>query len=83
MTTTAIRKRLYDYIRAADEKKIKAIYEIFEGQMAPAVDWFEDEAFVAELDDRVKRYEEGTDRAYTWDELEVSIEELKKKRAAK
>jgi hypothetical protein len=46
-------------------------------------DWSEDEDFVAELDERVRRYEAGIDQGYTWEELEASIEELKKKRAAK
>ncbi len=83
MTTAAIRERLYDYIRIADDKKVKAIYALLEEQIVPAVDWSEDEDFVAELDERVRRYEAGIDRAHTWDELEASIEELKKKRAAK
>ncbi len=83
MTTAAIRERLYDYIRVADDKKVKAIYALLEDQVIPAVDWSEDEDFVAELNERVRRYEAGIDRSYTWGELEASIEELKKKRAAK
>ena len=83
MTTTAIRELLYDYIRVADDKKVKAIYALLENQITPAVDWSEDEEFVAELDERVRRYEAGIDRGYTWDELEASIEELRKKRAKK
>jgi len=83
MTTAAIRERLYDYIRVADDKKVKAIYALLEDQVIPAVDWSEDKDFVAELDERVRRYEQGIDRGYTWTEVEASIEELKKKRAAK
>ena len=83
MTTAAIREKLYGYIRDVDDKKIKAIYALFEDQIAPAVDWSEDEEFVAELDERVRRHEAGIDRAHTWDELEASIEELKKTHAAK
>jgi len=83
MTTTAIREKLYDYIRVADDKEVKAIYALLEGQMVLAADWAEDEEFVAELDERVRRYEVGIDRGYTWDELEASINELKKKRAEK
>lgn len=78
MTTIAIREKLYDYIRVADDKELKAIYALLEGQMAPAADWAEDEEFVAELDERVRRYEVGIDRGYTWDELEVSINELRR-----
>jgi|GEM_PF-265692 hypothetical protein len=81
MTTAAIREKLYDYIRVADDDKIKNIYALFEDQMAPAVDWSEDDAFVAELDERVRRYEAGIDRAYTWDEIKASLEKLKKERA--
>jgi hypothetical protein len=55
MTTAAIRERLFNCIRKAEDDKIKNIYDLFEDQMAPAVDWSEDEEFVAELDERVRR----------------------------
>jgi len=80
MTTTAIRERLYDYIRMADGKKIKAIYALLEEQIISKVDWSQDKYFVAELDERLRRYKEGVDRGHTWDELESVIETLKKKR---
>jgi hypothetical protein len=83
MTIAAIREKLYDYIKEADDKKIEAIYSLFEDQMAPAVNWWEDEEVIAELDDRVRRWKEGIDRSYTWDEVEKSINELKQKRASK
>ena len=83
MTTAAIRERLYDYIRVADDKKIKAIYALLEDQVVPFSDWSEDKVFVAELDERVRRYETGLDKGHTWDELEAVIAELKSKRAAK
>jgi len=83
MTTTAIREKLYDYIWEADDKQITAIYKLFENQIKPLSDWSEDQAFVAELDERVERFEKGIDRAFTWDELETAIADMKKKRAAK
>ncbi|MDB5155841.1 MAG: hypothetical protein JWR50_548 [Mucilaginibacter sp.] len=83
MTTAAIREKLYDYIKEADDKKIEAIYSLFEDQMAPSVNWWEDEEVVAELDERVRRWKAGIDRTYTWDEVEQSINELKQKRASK
>ena len=33
MGTTDIREKLYDYIRIADDKKIKAIYWMLEGEI--------------------------------------------------
>ena len=42
MTTSAIRERLYDYIRVAEDKKVKAIYALPEDQIAPAIGWSED-----------------------------------------
>jgi len=69
MTIAAIRERLYDYIRVADDEKLKNIYELFEVQMALPVDWAQDESFVAELDDRVKRWEGGTDPGFPIDEV--------------
>jgi hypothetical protein len=77
MTTAAIREKLHDYINVADDKKIKAIYTLLEEQVAPAVDWSEDEEFVAELDERVRRYEAGTDPAFSIEEAKSSLQELK------
>jgi hypothetical protein len=82
MTTAAIREKLHDYINVADDDKVKAIYTLVEGQITPAYDWTNDEEFVAELDERVRRYEAGIDKGYSWAEVEASIAELKKSRAA-
>ena len=78
MTTAAIRIKLQDYIRVADDKKIKAIYTLLEEQIAPAVDWSEDEEFMAELDERVRRYEAGIDPAFSIEEAKSSLQEMKK-----
>jgi hypothetical protein len=65
-----LESRHYNY--KSDDKEETSSYE-----------WSEDVEFVAELDERVRRYEDGLDRGYTLAELETSIEELKKKRAGK
>jgi len=80
MTTTAIREKLHDYISLADDDKIKNIYELFEDQMAPASDWSEDEAFVAELNDRVTRLEEGTDKGVSIKEVKAALERKQQER---
>ncbi len=81
MTVAAIRERLYDYIRIADDKKIEAIYNLLGDQIVPVDDWSEDEEFVAELNDRVKRWEDGTDQLVSLAEHKVTIEKLDKERS--
>ena len=60
----AIRNKLYDFIRVADDKKLHAIYNLLQN----------------EIDDRYQSLENGTDRGYTLDELEASVSKLRKKR---
>jgi len=76
MTVAAIRERLYDYIKIADDKKVEAIYNLLEDQMTPASEWSEDEEFIAELNDRVKRWEDGIDILISLDEHKAEIEKL-------
>jgi hypothetical protein len=45
MNTTTIRERLYDYIRIADEKKIKAIFMMLEDEMVKETKWWNDNQF--------------------------------------
>ena len=53
-----------------------------ENRINATIDWQHDEEFVKELNERVRRYNEGIDKAYSWNELEVSIDKLKEKRIA-
>jgi hypothetical protein len=69
MTTTAIRKKLTDYLQVADDKKIKAIYAMVEDEIGTLEnDW--DEAFVNEMNARIKAYETGEATTYTLNEAE-------------
>jgi hypothetical protein len=43
-------------------------------QVIPQVDWSQDEDFVGELDEPVRRYKEGIDRGHSWYELAAAIE---------
>jgi len=82
MTTTAIRARLHGYIDEADDKQLAAIYEIFEDRMSPTADWSEDGEFIAELNERVRRWEEGIDRGIPIDEVKGKLEQMRKERSA-
>ncbi|TKB96346.1 hypothetical protein [Pedobacter cryophilus] len=77
MTITAIRKKLQDYIKTADDKKIKAIFTLVESDIDKSLDWWEDKEFVAELDERGRRYKEGLDRGFTFEEAKEEILKLK------
>ena len=80
MTTTAIRKKLVNFIKVADEKKIKAIYTIVEDEISTAEnDW--DKDFLKELNRRSRQFRNGTAKSFTWEETKkAAIEKVKAKR---
>ena len=78
MTTAAIRHKLYDYIRVADDKKIKAIYTMLEDEIIEENKWWQDHAFTKELDNRFNEWKSGKEKGYTLEELDASIAHLKK-----
>ena len=83
MTTAAVREKLYDYIRIADDKKLKAIYMMLEDEITGETEWWKDHVFVKELDRRYKAWANGKEKGYTLAEVDASIEQLKKKRSPK
>jgi hypothetical protein len=80
MTTTAIREKLVGYMKVADDKKLKAIYTLFEDEInTQANDW--DESFVQEMEQRSKAVKSGTLKTYTWEETKkAAIEKVKSKK---
>ena len=83
MTTAAIREKLFDYIRIADDKKLKAIYMILEDDISEKTEWWNDNVFTKELDTEFQAWKNGKDKAYSLAEIDTSIEKLKQKRKAK
>lgn len=77
MTITAIREKLQDYIKNADDKKIKAIFTLVESDIEEKYNWWEDKEFLDDLDERERRYEAGLDRGYTFEEVKEEILKLK------
>ncbi len=69
MTTAAIREKLHEYINIADDNQVKAVYSIFEDQMAEECDSWEDEAFLNELNKRIKDFESGEVKGIAWEEI--------------
>ena len=77
MSTTEIRQKLFDYIRVADDKKVKAIYTIIENEIKEEADIWTDE-FLQELNKRTGDFESGKVKGYTWAEVKARAKEFEK-----
>ena len=67
MAATAIRQKLAEYIKVADEEKIKAIYTMVSDEINTQENEF-DNSFVKELNRRSKSFTNNTAKTYTWEE---------------
>lgn len=76
MSSAAIRNKLYDYIRVADDKKLNAIYNLLENEIEQTNEWWKDKKFTKELDNRYKELENGSDKGFTIEQLEKSVTKL-------
>jgi hypothetical protein len=83
MPALTLREKLYEYIRVADEKKLKAIYMILEDEVEEAAAWWKNKSFISELDKRYKAWERGTEKGYSVSEAKHLIGLLKKDRKQK
>jgi hypothetical protein len=80
MNAAAIRDKLYDYIRIADDKKIKAIYMMLEDDITEESEWWNNPAFVAELEKEFDAWDAGKEKGYSLAEVKA---EISKRRAKK
>jgi hypothetical protein len=80
MNAAAIRDRLYDYIRVADDKKIKAIYMMLEDDIAEKAEWWKDAAFVSELEKEYEAWDSGKDKGYSLADIKAEIASRKAKK---
>ncbi len=80
MNAAAIRDRLYDYIRVADDKKIKAIYMMLEDEIAEQTEWWKDPAFVSELEKEFEAWDSGKDKGYSLADIKAEIATRKAKK---
>ena len=79
MTTVLIREKLYDFIRVADDKKVKAIYMMLEDDIVEDAEWWKNQQFTEELNNRYKDWKNGNDKGFTMQDIDASIELLKQK----
>jgi predicted RecB family endonuclease len=57
MTTIALREKLHKFIDSIEEKKVKAIYTLFENEIEQEMEYSDE--FKAELDKRMEYYKNG------------------------
>jgi hypothetical protein len=79
----AIRNKLYDYIRVADDKKLHAIYSLLENEIEETSEWWKDKSFAMELERRYEALEKGSDKGITIGQLENAVEKARKKKYGK
>lgn len=81
MTTMAIRHKLYDYIRAAEDRKVKAIYTMLEEEIEENYVYWNDKVFLAELDKRSTDFKSGKVKSVLWEEAKAQISGSAKRKA--
>jgi hypothetical protein len=78
MRTTQIRQQLHDYIDSAEDKKLKALYTLLEGDINDEFNLTVEQK--KELDRRYDDYMNGVGETYTWEETVAMAEQALAKR---
>ena len=73
MTTKAIRLKLYDYIRVAEDKKVKAIYTMLANEIEEDYDYWNDKAFIEMVDKRTADFKTGKVKGVAWEDAKSKI----------
>ncbi|MDF2193517.1 hypothetical protein [Paraflavitalea sp. CAU 1676] len=79
MRTAAIRQKLHQFIETAEEKKVKAMYALFEDEITQD-DWEYTDEFKKELDSRYAHYKNGGKMVSATDANKQIRDVLKKKK---
>ncbi|MCW5910487.1 MAG: hypothetical protein KIT62_05405 [Cyclobacteriaceae bacterium] len=78
MGSIEIKRKLFDYIRNADSRKVKAIYTIVEKEIQENSDVWTDD-FVNELNRRSAEAESNLDKLSSWEEVKLKAGKASKK----
>jgi len=82
MTTARITQQLHDYIDIAEDKKLKAIYTLLQGDIYDDCQLTDEQK--AELDRRSYEYRNGIGKTYTWEEtLAAAKQRLHERKSTK
>ncbi len=80
MTPTLIRKKLISYLENADEKKVKAIYTIFEDDINDENSFTLSEKQVKFLDNEKQNHLSSKSKSYTWEDAKKLLGVKRKNR---
>jgi hypothetical protein len=73
MTTTAIRKKLITYIADADDKKVKGLYMLVEGDMVDTKKFKLSADQLKMLEQEKEKHLKGKSKSYSWPEAKDII----------
>lgn len=73
MNIATIRKKLYEYIRVADDRKVRAIYTIIENNVIEPFEWWNDSELLTELELRSEQIKSGNDPGQLWEDAKKEI----------
>jgi predicted nuclease with TOPRIM domain len=79
MGALAIREKLQEYIRIADDKKVKAIFTMIESDLQE-FEWWKDEKLLKVWEKEHADYKSGKDKGYSLEEMNSKLDKAKKKR---
>jgi predicted transcriptional regulator len=77
MGALVIREKLQEYIKTADDKKVKAIFTMLETEIETYT-WWKDEELIKQFDEEYENYVSGKDKAYSLEEVRVHFNNKKK-----
>jgi predicted transcriptional regulator len=77
MGAIAQREKLQEYIKTADDKKVKAIFTMLETEIETN-NWWKDESLIKQFDKEYANYVSGKDKAYSLEEVRVHFDKKKK-----
>lgn len=78
MAATAIRKKLINYLESADEKKVQAVYTIFEDEINESSEFSLTKDQLDILNRERENHLKGKSKSYTWDQAKEIIRSKKK-----
>lgn len=78
MTTSAIRKKLINFIADADDKKIKGMYMLFEEEIEKGEAFVLSDEHINILEEEREKHTNGTSKSYDWQQAKQIIRGEKK-----